>query len=136
VLYSSSETPVRDDLAPYPERAFCFHTKQELRPFVIIDIGYAAVLASISIWNRFDGCFDRAKSLAVSLGMKDDNMRIVYRRADDDVRVADEGFDEGRGPIRLTFESPEIARYIMFWLDGENFLHLGGIEVSAVRPWL
>jgi len=56
---------------------YCFHTNYENKPYILIDIGYAANIVKLRIFNRFDSFHERAKFLSISIGIDQNDLRII-----------------------------------------------------------
>ncbi len=121
------------------DNKWCFRTQKEKNPYVIIDIGYSSLVKKINLYNRFDAHKDRASSLTVSVGNDiNDMVRIA---------VMDKIWGENDYPIVCTFGDgcvsvqmgdvfltktnlPFVAfRYIFLSLVGDEFFHLGKVEI-------
>jgi hypothetical protein len=136
-----ARTPTLQDLAPRGKltlsseaalpsqvtrsaRGFCFHTMKEPRPHAIVDIGYASVISKVIIYNRFDDCFERAKTLQVLVGNDLKQLRVIHQ--------SDQVWGTDGMPLSLEVDaSYGSLRYVAFQLMEEQYLHLGEIQVIA-----
>jgi hypothetical protein len=94
-----------------------FHTNEENKPWVEIDLGSPQVFKRIEVENRPDCCEDRAVPLFISVSDDQQHWRKIARRTDP--------FQKWE----LTFE-PVKARYIQLKVNRRSILHL-----AAVRVW-
>jgi hypothetical protein len=129
IIYISSKD---DEEAEYiglvnkdPEKGYIFHTKLEDEPNIVIDIGYGAFVRKISLFNRFDGFKERAKSLMVSVGSDPRALLDVYTHRGDTF-----GLDDM--PLNIAFNAsfPSL-RYIYCRLLEKQYFHLGEIQIFA-----
>lgn len=94
-----------------------FHTVEEDKPWVEIDLGKPTTFSVVDVVNRGDCCPDRAVPLAVEVSNDQHQWREVSRR--------EQTFYEWRA----TF-SPQTARYVRLRTLRRSLLHL---ELVAVR---
>ena len=103
---------------------FCFHTRKEPQPYVLIDIGYAVFIESLVLRNRVDAGFERAKSLSVSAGNDPGKLVKLYER--------NEVWGADGAPLVLDLAHRHlIARYILLRLNDEEYFHLGEVQIMA-----
>ena len=122
----SSEYCTPSGLSRIPGYGWCFHTNKQKEPSIVIDIGYAAEIFNIVIYNRFDACFDRAKNLSVFVGNDLNKMKLIYENS------GVWGVD-GK-PFALEFEEEmEPVRYVAMRLMDDEYFHLGEVQIN-VKP--
>lgn len=102
-------------------RGYILHTQADEKPFALIDIGYGAFIERIDIYNRFDGFFERAKTLTVSVGLAEHELREIHRQS--------EVFGSDGAPIQMPTDYTLPIRYIHIALQEKEHLHLGKIEI-------
>ena len=134
--YQSSTSPWSQDPDPAKDAAFAvdgqfrrghtFHTKWEINPWWLVDLGQLAAVAEIIIYNR---AVEKARSRTISVwgstnGRHWDRLyrhksHAVFGCADDD-------------PLKISLEEAAMARFIRLELEGGNFLHLDEVEILGV----
>lgn len=102
--------------------SFGFHTDEEDRPWWQVDLGSVTPLSEIRVFNRIDGCGERADSLHVFVS--DDGMD--WREVHSPTGQTFGGVD-GR-PLRVMVPG-ERARIVRMQLGARNYLHLDAVEV-------
>jgi lysophospholipase L1-like esterase len=101
---------------------FCFHTLKENKPYALIDLGYAALILELVIFNRFDDCQSRASTLQIFAGLDNNNLIAVFRN--------DEGWDEYEKPLSVVIpKNFGPIRFIKLQLNSEQFFHLGEVQI-------
>lgn len=96
--------------------AIFFHTRQERKPWLEIDLGAARTLARVEVENRDDCCRERAVPLVVSVSDDAERWEEVARRRDS-FRTWQRTF----APVR--------ARYLRLHVNRRSTFHL--VRVSA-----
>ncbi len=120
----SSSTEAQSSLTRRPERGYCFHTDLEAHPALTLDIGYAAVLHSLVIFNRFDAAQERARHLVISAGNYPLQLPPVFR--------ADPSWWHGGAPLVITFgANPLPVRFLRLHLEDTQYFHLGEVRIIA-----
>jgi hypothetical protein len=113
----SSVTPCvspQQDCPQSPE--FFFHTNEELRPWVEIDLGAQQSFSSVRVENRKDCCSERAVPLMVEVSSDQEHWHNVARR--------DSVFSSW-----LAKFPPVTARYVRLRIDRRESLHLQRVRV-------
>jgi hypothetical protein len=95
---------------------YFFHTAEEDKPWVEIDLGAPVLVSSIRIENRKDCCADRAVPLLIELGTDVNLLKQVARR------------DEAFKSWSSEFE-PVTARYVRVRAARRTMLHLARVRV-------
>ncbi|HEX4353990.1 MAG TPA: discoidin domain-containing protein [Polyangiales bacterium] len=95
-----------------------FHTKEEDRPWLEIDLGTAQTIARVEVDNRDDCCVERATPLVIEVSDDRQHWKSVARRADT--------FHDWTAKF-----DPVRARYVRLRVDRRSTLHLGHV---SVRP--
>jgi hypothetical protein len=95
---------------------FFFHTNEEDKPWVVIDLGAPELVGAVRIDNRKDCCGDRAVPLVVELSSDGKRFRQVNR--------LDEKFKSWRAEF-----APMPARYVRVSSPRRTLLHLARIRV-------
>jgi len=111
-------------LARSKDAGFCFHTLREAQPYALIDLGSAAFVETLILYNRFDAAFECAKTISVYVGNTLNGLRKIYQHG--------ESWGEDGAP--LVVEVPENTgpvRHFMLRLTDENSLHLGEVRIMA-----
>jgi F5/8 type C domain len=99
---------------------FAFHTAEDDRPWVHIDLGRAERVTGVSIRNRTDGNGARTKALAISLSTDG----IAWNEI-----TAVEGPRSEWNVSLLDGEAARDARYVRITLPEKGFLHLSRVHV-------
>lgn len=109
--------PLSGTITASPEQDFFFHTEEEERPWVELDLGAAQRIESVTVVNRLDGWHDRASPLVVEVGMERDSLEEVGRRS---------------GPFEVWTArfAPRSSRYVRVRSDRKTFLHLSLVTVE------
>jgi hypothetical protein len=121
IAAASPLMPQGKSTAPKADQAWIFHTQEVPSPFVLIDVGYGALIESIRIFNRRDRFQERARTLTVSVGIDPDHLRTVHEQS--------EVFGVDGTPLTVRPGRLEPVRFIMLRLKERTCLHLGKIEV-------
>lgn len=93
-----------------------FHTAEQDRPWLEIDLGEPVSISHVIVTNRRDCCHDRAVPLMVEVAVEKDRFTEVARR-EIPFDVWDARF------------SPRTARYLRLTVTRRSFLHLEKVEV-------
>jgi hypothetical protein len=104
----------QQDCPQSPE--FFFHTTEELRPWVEIDLGSAQTFSAVRVDNRKDCCSERAVPLMVEVSSDQEHWRNVARR-------------ESVFSSWLANFPPVTARYVRLRIDRRESLHLQRVRV-------
>jgi hypothetical protein len=107
--------PDRNECGGVPMRVF-FHTKEQLYPFIVLDLGQPTKFSRLTIRNRTDIAMMRAVPLVAEVSNDGKSFLEVARRTD--------SFVEWKP--RLV---PQTARYLRLRVDRVSYLHLEAIEV-------
>ncbi|MFA6545511.1 MAG: discoidin domain-containing protein [Limisphaerales bacterium] len=104
-----------------------FHTGQEANPWWQVDLGQAAPLAQVRLWNRSDteGAAQRAAKFRIFLSNDGKEWREAYQHNGNvfyGYRMPD------RSPLVVKLANAE-ARFVRIQLPGTTFLHLDEVEV-------
>jgi hypothetical protein len=102
-----------------------FHTADEERPWWQVDLGKAAALERIVLYNRCDGCGGRNARIIVLLS--DDGK--TFRRAYQHDGTAFYGQTDKK-PLSVDLKGAA-ARYVRLQLPGRSYFHLDEVEVYA-----
>ena len=97
---------------------YFFHTEQEDKPWLEIDLGSVQSVASVRVENRADCCGERAVPLIVEVGTDQKNFRQVAKRGDT--------FTSWKAKF-----SPVRARYVRVRATKRTILHLSRVRVIA-----
>jgi hypothetical protein len=121
-LSLSSEFITPSSISRQKDRGYCFHTKNDVNPRIIIDVGYAAIIKSVVLFNRFDGYFDRCKSLSIMVGVDLKRLYVLHEcsgiwGSDGSPLIVQ--LPNGIGPIK----------YIVLTLQEQTFFHLGEVQI-------
>lgn len=99
---------------------FAFHTAEEDRPWVQIDLGRARQVTGIAIANRSDGNGGRTRGLAISISTDaiawNEVASVSGPKADWSVSL-------------LEGDRPREARYVRITLSERGYLHLNRVRV-------
>lgn len=95
---------------------YFFHTQEEERPWLEIDLGTPQLVSSVRVVNRKDCCRERATPLAVEVATAPNRFKEVAR------------FVEPITDRTLEFE-PVPARYVRVRAVEKTFLHLSRVRV-------
>lgn len=95
---------------------YFFHTQEEERPWLEIDLGAPQLVSSVRVVNRKDCCRERATPLAVEVATAPNRFKEVAR------------FVEPITDRTLEFE-PVPARYVRVRAVEKTFLHLSRVRV-------
>ena len=120
--YSSIDekwSPKIDTLTTTAEGKFSFHTKEENKPWAVVDLGKSFDISEIEILNRDDGNGYRTAPIAVYVS--NDNVKWTRVWSSDNAKK--------RWLVRL--KSPTSARYVKLQLEKRGVLHLKGIKVFS-----
>jgi hypothetical protein len=98
--------------------AMFFHTTEEEKPWLLIDLGAPTEFARVEVVNREDCCIDRAVPLVLEVGDDETHFREVARNP--------EAFRDWEA----TF-APLKARYVRLRVDRRSILHLVRVSVRA-----
>lgn len=98
--------------------AMFFHTTEEEKPWVEIDLGSGQKISRVEVVNREDCCLERAVPLIVEVSNDRNTFQEVARRT--------ETFREWE----TTF-APVTARYVRVRVDRRSILHLVRVTVRA-----
>lgn len=106
-------------------KGYVFHTNNDDNPSVLIDIGYAAAVRSLLIFNRFDGYKERTRTIEIFTGNNLSTLSMIYHH---DGTV----FGEDNLPLNIPLsETCEPFRYILIKLREKEYFHLGEIAILA-----
>ena len=97
---------------------FFFHSTDEDKPWIQIDLGLPQRIGEVQVDNRSDCCADRAVPLLIEVGTDPRRLRQVHRR--------DEPFVSWRAEF-----TPTIARYVRVRAARRTVLHLSRIRVFS-----
>jgi hypothetical protein len=97
---------------------YFFHTEEEDRPWLELDLGKLQHISAVSVENRKDCCGDRAVPLLIEVGTDRERFKQVARK--------DEAFDSWKA----TF-GPLPARYVRVRAARRTMLHLARVRVPA-----
>ena len=102
-----------------------FHTGNAANPWWEVDLGNAAPLARIVVWNRCDAqsAAERATNLLVRLSLDGKSWETVYGHHG----AIFYGFTDSQ-PLEVAIPNC-VARFVRLELPGEGFLHLDEVEV-------
>ena len=125
-LSVSSELCTPSRLSRIPGYGWCFHTDKQINPSAVIDIGYAAEIFSIVIYNRFDECYERAKNLSVFVGNDLNKMLLVYNQSE-------AWGGDGKPLVLECTKDIEPVQYVAMQLRAEEYFHLGEVQIN-VKP--
>jgi hypothetical protein len=103
-------------------RGFCFHTQKDDKPFALIDLGYAALIRELVVFNRFDAFQERASTLEIFAGLDTNKLSRIFGN--------DNIWDEYEK--LLTVEIPKKfgpIRFIYLRLNSSEFFHLGEVQI-------
>jgi hypothetical protein len=95
---------------------YFFHTAEEERPWVEIDLGSVKSIAAVRVENRRDCCAERAVPLSVEISTDQKQYREVLHKQDT--------FRSWKGEF-----SPVKARYVRLRASRKTLLHLAGVRV-------
>jgi len=95
---------------------FFFHTVEELRPWLEIDLGSAQTFSAVRVENRRDCCMERAVPMVVEVSSDQKHWRTIARR--------DAVFSSW-----LAKFAPVSARYVRVRLEKRESLHLQRVRV-------
>lgn len=102
---------------------FAFHTANEDKPWWQVDLGTTQELARALLFNRCDGCQERASKLLVLLSDDGKEWREVYRH---DGSVF--GGVKDNKPLAVDLKGAK-ARFLRLQLYEKNWFHLDEVEV-------
>ena len=107
------------------EGGFCFHTKEEANPSIVIALGRTAVVKGIEIVNRKDMLQDKARTITVWVSKDKKEWTQVWKAAktQDMWEVPVTEFVAGIQQAGVA------ARYIKIGLQEKNYLHLYSVKV-------
>jgi len=95
---------------------FFFHTQEDERPWIVIDLGTKARFSSVRIQNRIDCCPDRGLPLVVEVSNDQKKWKQVARRNDE--------YDVWKPQFE-----PQTARWVRVRAMTKTWLHLHSIRV-------
>jgi hypothetical protein len=95
---------------------YFFHTEEEDKPWVEIDLGATVSISSVRIDNRKDCCLERAAPLLVEVSTNQKRFREVLRK--------DDTFKSWKGEFE-----PVRARYVRISATRRTALHLARVRV-------
>lgn len=95
---------------------FFFHTKEEDKPWLELDLGRAQRMSAVRVINRSDCCEERSVPLVVEVSSDHREWREVVRRT--------ERFASWRADF-----APTTARWVRFRADRRTFLHFRDVRV-------
>jgi len=104
-----------------------FHTAQQPNPWWQVDLGKAAALSQVRLWNRADndGMAERAAKFILLVSNDGKQWREAYRHNGQTFY----GYRmPNRSPLIVTLTNIE-ARFVRVQLPGTGFLHLDEVEV-------
>ena len=107
------------------EGGYCFHTKEEANPSIVIALGRTAVVKGIEIVNRQDMHQNRARTLTVWVSKDKQEWRQVWK-AEKTQDVWEVPVTEFVAGIQ---QAGVAARYIKIGLQEKNYLHLYSVKV-------
>jgi hypothetical protein len=103
-----------------------FHTRQELKPWWMVDLGNLCLINEIRVYNRLT-MSERASHLSIWSSPNARDWELVYRRTDD----APFGGADGH-PLVVPCDASPVARFIRIECDGVSVLHLDEVEIIGV----
>ncbi len=103
------------------EGAHSFHTRQEMNPYIVIDLKKDSNVKAFEITNRKDGHYDRARTLAVWISSDQKNWQQVWR-----AKRAQKSWE-----AILTKDNPDgvKGRYVKIGLLGKTCFHLYSVKI-------
>ena len=101
---------------------FGFHTEFEPNPWWMVDFGAVAQFDEIVIYNRMDGCSERASALRVIISSDGERWECIHTQGG----IPFGGIDGN--PLRVRHPRAR-ARYIKLQLDSTDYLHLDEVQV-------
>jgi FkbM family methyltransferase len=101
---------------------FGFHTDQEVDPWWQVDLGQSHDIHEIRLYNRLDGCSERASRLAIWVSVDGMQWRQIHDQAGRNF-----GGIDGR-PLRV-FPRYTSARFVRLQLRATDYLHLDEVEI-------
>jgi hypothetical protein len=96
--------------------AIFFHTAEESRPWLEIDLGETVSFSEVVVHNRRDCCAERASPLMIEAGADQNHLVQIARR--------EEPFDVWNARFQ-----PQRARYVRLTVSRRSILHLERVEV-------
>jgi hypothetical protein len=107
-----------------PDRSSCggastsifFHTTEEQRPWLEIDLGAPVSFSEVIVHNRSDCCLERSAPLLIEAGNDRDHLVQIARR--------EEPFDVWHARFK-----PQTARYLRLSVQRRSIFHLERVEV-------
>jgi len=93
-----------------------FHTEQQERPWLLVDLGSVQTVRQVIVYNRGDCCKDRAVPLIVEASVDGKEFQQIARR--------DFEFSKWRAVF-----SPTALRYVRFTADKKTWLHFNEVEI-------
>lgn len=109
--------PSSGKLGDSRHRELLFHTAQQDRPWLLIDLNTPRKIGRVVVHNRRDCCFERGLPLTVEVGETEQTLKAVGQRSD--------LYDVWQVEF-----SPREARYVRVRAESTTYLHLGGVEVE------
>ena len=115
---SSSQYACRPEIASCGGAAtsIFFHTAEEQRPWLEIDLGEAVSFSEVIVHNRSDCCAERASPLLIEAGKDRGHLLQIARR--------EEPFDVWHARFK-----PQTARYLKLSVQRRTMFHLERVEV-------
>jgi hypothetical protein len=105
---------------------FGFHTGLDDPPWWMVDLEIAHRLSEILVFNRLN-LPKPSRNLKILVSETGQEWREVYRRE------SEENFGGAYGePLRVTFETPPVARFVRIELVGKQHLHLDQVEIFGL----
>lgn len=104
---------------------FGFHSNHEANPWWQVDLGGAARIDEVRLYNRLDCCPERARTVQVLLSDDGRSWRGVYRHNGQAF-----GGKDGK-PLKIAL-SGERGRYMRLQLNETQWFHLDEVEVYGV----
>ncbi len=122
---SSREQDAARALTTAPEGRYAFHTDREINPWWICDLGSVRCLRRLTVLNRADAEFGRARGLRLFVGVDARNWaELPFDRASLDA------FAHGPSPAPLVWEAGAVARYVRLEQSGLDFFHLDQVRIE------
>lgn len=93
-----------------------FHTAEETKPWLLIDLGSTKTIGTVVVYNRSDCCEDRAVPLVVEASVDGEEFEVVARR------------EKKFSRWEASFPKRE-ARFVRLMAEKKTFLHLNEVEI-------
>lgn len=103
------------------------HTRLESNPWWQIDLGAPHQLTGIIVYNRLDGCPERADTLRILISDDAEQWQLIYDHAGKPTFGGITLYN-GAMPLALRLQGAQ-ARYLRLALVGKTYLHLDAVEL-------